>query len=143
MEEKERVINILVVEDLESDVFIIRRILEKSNLRNRLFVTMDGEEALDFLYQRAKYADAKKYPRPDIVLLDLHLPKLDGIEVLKEIRGEEKLKDIPVVVFTASESDKDIITTYEMGVKSYIMKSAFIEKTAKMDGLPDLILSLI
>lgn len=138
---KEKEIKILLVEDLEEHVLIIENALEGSKLRNRLFVTRDGEEALDFLYNRGKYAD-NDYPKPDVILLDLRLPKLDGIELLKIIRHEEKLKDIPVVALTASERDEDIIKTHEEGVKSYLLKSAFIQKTGKMEGLLDAILSL-
>ncbi|MGB2727791.1 MAG: response regulator [Halobacteriota archaeon] len=142
MEEKE--IKILLVEDLEEHVLIIRTVLERSRLRNRVFVASDGEAALDFLYNRGDYADEKKYPKPDIILLDLRLPKLDGIEVLEQIKQEEELKDIPVVVLTSSERDDDIIKTYEEGVKSYILKSAFIvQKRGKMEGLLDAIISLV
>ncbi|MBA7514308.1 Response regulator rcp1 [subsurface metagenome] len=142
MEEKE--IKILLVEDLEEHVLIIRTVLERSRLRNRVFVASDGEAALDFLYNRGDYADEKKYPKPDIILLDLRLPKLDGIEVLEQIKQEEELKDIPVVVLTSSARDDDIIKTYEEGVKSYILKSAFIvQKRGKMEGLLDAIISLV
>lgn len=142
MEEKE--IKILLVEDLEEHVLIIKTVLERSRLRNRVFVASDGEAALDFLYNRGDYADEKKYPKPDIILLDLRLPKLDGIEVLERIKQEEELKDIPVVVLTSSARDDDIIKTYEEGVKSYILKSAFIvQKRGKMEGLLDAIISLV
>jgi len=142
MEEKE--IKILLIEDLEEHVLIIRTVLERSRLRNRVFVASDGEAALDFLYNRGDYADEKKYPKPDIILLDLRLPKLDGIEVLEQIKHEEELKDIPVVVLTSSARDDDIIKTYEEGVKSYILKSAFIvQKRGKMEGLLDAIISLV
>ena len=142
MEEKE--IKILLVEDLEEHVLIIRTVLERSRLRKRVFVASDGEAALDFLYNRGDYADEKKYPKPDIILLDLRLPKLDGIEVLEQIKQEEELKDIPVVVLTSSARDDDIIKTYEEGVKSYILKSAFIvQKRGKMEGLLDAIISLV
>lgn len=144
MEEgEEKEIKILLVEDLEEDILIVERALEKSELRNRLFVARDGEEALDFLYNRGDYASKEEYPKPDVILLDLRLPKLDGIEVLKRIKSEEELKDIPVVVLTSSDRDVDIIKTYEEGVKGYIVKSAFIQKTAKMEGLLDAIISFV
>ena len=145
MEERaEKEIKILLVEDLEEHVLIISKALEGSRLRNSVFVASDGEEALDFLYNRGDYADEKKYPKPDIILLDLRLPKLDGIEVLEQIKQEEELKDIPVVVLTSSARDDDIIKTYEEGVKSYILKSAFIvQKRGKMEGLLDAIISLV
>lgn len=144
-EREEKEIRILLVEDLKEHVIIIRTALEKSKLRNRVFVTSDGEKALDFLYNRGDYADEKKYPKPDIILLDLRLPKLDGLEVLEQIKREEGIKDIPVVVLTSSERDDDIIKTYEEGVKGYILKSAFIvqKATEKIDGLLDVIISLV
>ncbi len=142
MEDKEKEIKILLVEDLEEHVLIVENALKESELRNMLFVARDGEEALDFLYNRGKYAD-KEYPKPDVILLDLRLPKLDGIDVLSQIKGEEKLKDIPVVVLTSSDRDVDVIKTYEEGAKGYIMKSTFIQKTAKMEGLLDAIISFV
>lgn len=145
MEEgEEKEIKILLVEDLEEDVLIIRIALERSRLRNRVFVASDGEEALDFLYNRGDYADEKKYPKPGIILLDLRLPKLDGIEVLEQIKREEEFKDIPVIVLTASERDEDIIKAYEEGAESYILKSAFfVQKTGKVEELLDAIISLV
>ncbi len=146
MKEKEKEIKILLVEDLEEHVLIVENALEGSKLRNRLFVTRDGEEALDFLYKRGKYADTD-YPKPDVILLDLRLPKIDGIEVLKKIKEEEGLKDIPVVVLTSSDREDDIIKSYEGDVKSYLLKSVLlksvlIQKTGKMRELLDAILSL-
>jgi two-component system response regulator len=143
-EREEEEIKILLIEDLDEHVLIIKKVFKESRLRNIVFVTRDGEEALDFLYNRGDYADEKKYPKPDVILLDLRLPKLDGIEVLEQIKQEEEIKDIPVVVLTASERDEDIIKTYEEGVKSYILKSAFIvQKRGKMEGLLDAIISLV
>ena len=141
--EEGKEIRILHVEDSEMDRIIVKRALEKSKLRNHLFVCEDGEQALDFLYHRGKYTSAKEYPRPDIILLDLKMPKIDGLAVLKQIKGDEELKDIPVVVFTTSDSDEDIIRSFEDGVNSYILKSKLIHKTAEMEGLFDAIISLI
>ena len=140
-EEKE--IKILHVEDTEMDRLIVKRALEKSKLRNRLFVCEDGEQALDFLYNRGDYTSQKEYPKPDVILLDLNMPKVDGITVLKQIKSDDKLKNIPVVVFTTSDRDEDIIRTFEDGVSSYLLKSKFIHKTAEMEGLFDTILSLV
>lgn len=143
-EESEKEIKILLVEDLEPHVLLIKNALEESKMRERVFVARDGEEALDFLFNRGDYASVDEYPKPDVILLDLGLPKIDGIEVLERVKSEEKLKDIPVVVLTASESGEDIIKTYEGGVKSYILKSTFFaKKKGKMEGLLDTIFSLI
>ena len=142
-EEEEKELKILLVEDLKEHVFIIRSALEESNLKNRIWVCRDGEEALDFLYHRGDYASEKEYPKPDVVLLDLRLPKIDGVGVLKRIKSEENLKDIPVIVLTASERAEDIVETFEEGVSSYLMKSAFIvQKTGKMEKLLEALLSL-
>ncbi len=140
---EKREIKILHVDDTEMDRFIVRRALEKSKLNNRLFVCEDGEEALDFLYHRGKYSSTEEYPKPDIILLDLNMPKIDGIGVLKQMKSDSELKDIPVVIFTTSDRDEDIITTFEDGVSSYILKSKFVHKTAEMEGLFDTILSLV
>ncbi len=139
-EEKE--LKILLVEDLKEHALIIKNALKKSNLKTRLWVCEDGEEALDFLYHRGDYESEEDYPKPDVIVLDLRLPKIDGIEVLKQIKSEDRLKDIPVIVLTASDRPEDILNAYEEGVSSYLMKSAFIvQKTGKMEKLLEVILS--
>ena len=143
MGEEEEETKILHVEDTEMDRLIVKRALEKSKLRNRLFVCEDGEQALDFLYNRGDYTSQKEYPKPDVILLDLNMPKVDGITVLKQIKSDDELKNIPVVIFTTSDRDEDIIRTFEDGVSSYLLKSKFIHKTAEMEGLFDTILSLV
>jgi len=143
MGEEEEEIKILHVEDTEMDRLIVKRALEKSKLRNRLFVCEDGEQALDFLYNRGDYTSQKEYPKPDVILLDLNMPKVDGITVLKQIKSDDKLRNISVVIFTTSDRDEDIIRTFEDGVSSYLLKSKFVHKTAEMEGLFDTILSLV
>ena len=95
--------NILLVEDAEEHAILIRRALEGGTLRMRLFWVTDGKAALDFLYNDGKFADKEANPRPDIILLDLRLPKLYGLKVLERIKSDEKLKNIPVAVMTASD----------------------------------------
>lgn len=143
MGEEEEEIKILHVEDTEMDRLIVKRALEKSKLRNRLFVCEDGEQALDFLYNRGDYTSREEYPKPDVILLDLNMPKVDGITVLKQIKSDDKLRNISVVIFTTSDRDEDIIRTFEDGVSSYLLKSKFVHKTAEMEGLFDTILSLV
>ena len=139
--EKKR-IKILLVEDLEEHVLLIKNTLEHSGLKKSIWVCRDGEAALDYLYNRGDYASKEKYSKPDIIVLDLRLPKLDGLEVLKRIKSEESLKDIPVVVLTASEETEDIRSVYNVEGTGYLLKSAFIvEKSKKMEGLLDAILS--
>jgi len=139
--EKKR-IKILLVEDLEEHVLLIKNTLEHSGLKKRIWVCGDGEAALDYLYNRGDYASKEKYPKPDIIVLDLRLPKLDGLEVLKRMKSEESLKDIPVVVLTVSDETEDIRSVYNVEGTGYLLKSAFIvEKSKKMEGLLDAILS--
>jgi CheY-like chemotaxis protein len=114
-----RPIEILMVEDNPGDVDLTREALETARVRNRLNVVGDGAAAVDFLYRRGPFADA---PRPDIIFLDLNLPKKDGREVLAEIRADADLADIPVVVLTTSEADEDILRAYQLHANCYITK---------------------
>ena len=122
---EKREINILLVEDTEEHVVLMRRALERGKLKPRLFVAKDGQEALDFLHNQSVYADGEDNPRPNLILLDLKLPKVSGLEVLKHIKGDEKLREIPVVILTASDEAKDIIKSYQGGANSYFTKSVF------------------
>ena len=112
-------IEILLVEDNPGDVDLTREALQDAKVRNRLHVVDDGEEALDFLYKRGEYADV---PRPDIILLDLNLPKKDGRQVLEEIKADPQLADIPVVILTTSQADEDILRSYQLHANCYITK---------------------
>ena len=132
--------NILIVEDLYEHVLIIKNALKRLNTKNQVFVVMDGEEAIDFLFNQGKYESIEKAPKPDIILLDLNLPKFNGLEVLKKIKNDIGVKDIPVVILTSSKKDDDILEAYELGAKSYIQKSLFIESdTNKLEKLFDTI----
>ena len=146
MSEKEaerKELKILIVEDQEEHVLIIQNALEQSELKKRIWVCRDGEEALDYLYNKGDYASTKEYPRPDVILLDLRLPKIDGLDVLDRIKGDKDLKDIHVVVLTASEEGEDIVRAYKGNVKGYLLKSAFIvSKSGKMEELLDALISL-
>jgi two-component system response regulator len=146
MSEKEadrKELKILIVEDQEEHVLIIQNALEQSELKKRIWVCRDGEEALNYLYNKGDYASTKEYPRPDVILLDLRLPKIDGLEVLDRIKGDEDLKDIKVIVLTASEEGEDIVRAYKGDVKGYLLKSAFIvSKSGKMEELLDALISL-
>ena len=122
---EQRETNILLVEDTEEHGIFMKRALMKGKQRPRIFWIKDGKSALDFLYNLGNYADSAANPRPDLILLDLKLPKVSGLQILKKVKGEERLKDIPVVVLTASDEGKDIITSYQMGAESYFTKSVF------------------
>ena len=114
-----QVIEILLVEDNPGDVDLTKEALQEAKVRNRLHVVEDGAAALDFLYQRGAYAGV---PRPDIILLDLNLPKKDGREVLAEVKADAKLADIPVVVLTTSDADEDVLRVYRLRANCYITK---------------------
>ncbi len=124
-------VDILLVEDNPQDAELTIRALRKRNLANHLFVVEDGVEALDFIFCRGKYAERTVTQPPKVVLLDLKLPKLDGLEVLRAIKADERMCKIPVVMVTSSHEDLDIRAAYELGANSYVVKpvnfDAFVE----------------
>lgn len=113
--------DILLVEDDIRDVELTLAALEEYNLANRVVVARDGAEALDYLYRRGAYAD-RTANHPVIVLLDLHMPKVDGLEVLRQVKRDPVLKIIPIVVLTSSDQDQDIVESYDLGVNAYVVK---------------------
>lgn len=115
-------VEILLVEDDPRDVELTKHALQKENLCNNIRVVGDGEEALDFLFGRGRYLDRRNGPNPYLILLDLHLPKVDGLEVLREIKKDPQTWTIPVVVLTSSREQKDLVESYRLGVNSYIQK---------------------
>ena len=121
-------IDILLVEDNPDDAELTIRAIKKHNLTNKLFWVKDGEEALDFIFASGEYAERKEETHPKVILLDLKLPKIDGLEVLHRIRADQKTKIIPVVVLTSSREEQDMINSYELGVNSYIVKPVNFEK---------------
>lgn len=123
--------NILLVEDSDEDYYITCRAFKKSGLGNNILRCVDGEDALDYLNRRGKYQDKKKYPWPNMILLDLNLPKKDGREVLQIIKTEPSLKEIPVIVLTTSSNEKDIAQCYLNGANSYIKKPVDFENFMK------------
>ena len=112
---------ILLVEDDAKDVELTMTALEEYNLANEVFVVRDGEEALDYLYCRGVFKSRAK-GNPAVILLDLKLPKVDGLEVLQKIRGNGTLKFIPVVVLTSSREERDMVASYKLGVNAYVVK---------------------
>jgi two-component system response regulator len=114
--------NILLVEDEEAHAELTRRAIRKAGNANRLEVVPDGEQALDYLFNRGKYADRILYPAPGLILLDIKLPGIDGIEVLKEIKEHPDLKRIPVIMLTTSEREQDILDSYNNHANSYLTK---------------------
>lgn len=114
-------LNILLVEDNPDDVELALHALKKNNIINHVEVVRDGQEALDYLFYKGKYSNSP-HPLPGLILLDLKLPKVDGIQILKDIKVDRKRKLIPVVVLTSSKEEKDVIESYDLGVNSYIRK---------------------
>ena len=113
---------ILLVEDNPSDVKLTRRALEQNQIVNKVIVAEDGREALDYLSGAGQYASRDVRDFPAVVLLDLKLPRIDGLEVLKEIRSNELTRLIPVVILTSSDQEEDLIASYKLGANSYIRK---------------------
>jgi CheY-like chemotaxis protein len=118
---------ILVVEDSPEDWLIMQRALGNSNLKNKIIRMEDGDEALDYLYQRGAFAAPAAAPRPSLILLDLNLPGTDGRDVLKEIKADPHLRSLPVVVLTTSKDERDIESCYANGASSYITKPVDME----------------
>jgi two-component system, response regulator len=121
-------IEILLVEDNPNDAELALRALRKNNLANNVYRVCDGEEALDYIFARGQYKKRKIEDAPKVILLDLKLPKIDGLEVLKIIKADPVKKLIPVVVLTSSKEEKDMIESYRLGVNSYIVKPVDFDK---------------
>ena len=119
---------ILLVEDDRADQELTRRALEESKLHNELRIIEDGEEALAYLFRHGKYKNPAISPRPDLLLLDLNLPRVDGRQVLEEIRADESLRCMVVVVLTTSRQEKDIRRSYELGCNSFITKPSRMDQ---------------
>jgi two-component system response regulator len=124
-------VEILLVEDSAADAEMTIRALKKVNLANKLVHLKNGEEALNFLFARNEYADRTAASIPKIILLDIKMPKVDGIEVLRHIKANDITKTIPVIILTSSKEEQDVITSYKLGVNSYIVKPVDFEGFAK------------
>ncbi|MGZ7069445.1 MAG: response regulator [Methanobacterium sp.] len=115
-------IEVLLVEDNETDAELTIRALKKKNLANNLIWVKDGEEALEFIFATGRYSEREIQDLPKLVLLDLRMPKVDGMEVIRRIKDDERTNKIPIVVLTSSKEDKDIVESYNLGVNSYVSK---------------------
>lgn len=129
MSNHSKTITILMAEDDEDDRLMAKEAWEEAKLANDLRFVEDGEELMDYLYQRGEYTNSDNPSRPDLILLDLNMPRKDGREALKEIKADAELRKIPVVVLTTSKAEEDICRTYDLGVNS------FITKPVTFDGL--------
>ena len=130
--------DILLVEDSQNDIDLAIYALREEKLANNIFVVRDGKDALDFLFCRNTFAERSFNHPPKLVLLDLKLPKIDGLQVLKELKNDSRTKSIPVVIMTSSSEERDLVEGYNLGVNSYIQKPVDFEqfrKTVKTLGL--------
>ncbi len=125
------IIEILLVEDTLEDLELTRRALQKANLGNHIQIARDGAEALEFIFCEGPHAARHIEDSPKLILLDLKLPKVDGLEVLQRLKGDPRTKHIPIVVLTSSKEQSDIIKSYELGVNSYIVKPVDFESFMK------------
>lgn len=123
---------ILYADDDEDDRLLVQDALAESRLRNDLHFVEDGEQLLDYLRRRGKWADPASSPRPGIILLDLNMPRLDGREALAEIKKDPDLRRIPVVVLTTSKAEEDVLRTYDLGVSSFITKPVTFEALVEL-----------
>ena len=123
----DKIVDILLVEDRPEDAELAIMALSENNLSNRLKWVKDGQEALDFLFAENEYSERENCSRPKLVLLDLKMPKVGGLEVLKKIRNHSELNTLPVVVLTTSKEERDIVEAYDLGVNSYIVKPVDFE----------------
>ena len=121
-------IDILLVEDSDTDVKITLRAFDKAKVKNNIYVVNDGIEAFDFIYHRGKFTDIEKFPRPDLILLDINMPKMNGFEVLAQIKKDPQVNFIPVIMLTSSKNDEDVLKSYQNGAVSYIPKPVSFEE---------------
>ena len=115
--------SILLVEDNPNDVELTLRALQKQNLTSKIFVVRDGAEALEFLFATGAYSSRKVENRPRVVLLDLKLPKVNGLEVLRKVKADPRTKSMPIVMLTSSQEERDVLESFKLGVNSYIVKA--------------------
>ena len=122
------IVEILLVEDNVQDLELTLRALRQANLANRIHVARDGAEALEFIFCEGPYAKRKIGDGPKVILLDLKLPRVDGLEVLKRLKGDPRTKMIPVVMLTSSKEQRDVVESYQLGVNSYLVKPVNFER---------------
>jgi CheY-like chemotaxis protein len=126
-----KAVEILLVEDNPNDVELTLRALKKHNISNKVYVVNDGAEALEFIFATGGHAERDINDQPKVILLDLKLPKVDGLEILRRVKSDERTKTIPVVVLTSSKEEKDLVESYRLGVNSYVVKPVAFESFVK------------
>lgn len=122
---------VLMAEDNQHDIVATKRAWKENNIANPLYIVRDGEECLDYLHQRGKYSEPGSAPQPGILLLDIKMPKMDGLAVLKQIREDEKLHRLPVVILTTSKAEEDRLKSYDLGANAYIVKPVGFQNLAE------------
>jgi CheY-like chemotaxis protein len=132
MNELSSPITILIADDDADDRMLAKEALEESRLRNELYFVEDGEELLDYLNRRGKFAEPAKAPRPGLILLDLNMPRKDGREALREIKADPDLRRIPVVIMTTSKAEEDVFRSYDLGANSFITKPVTFERLVEL-----------
>ena len=125
-------IDILLVEDNEADIKITQRAFAHGKLKNNVYVVRDGQEALDFIYHKGSYKNKNDFPKPDLILLDIKLPKVDGFQVLKVLKEDFQYQSIPVIMLTSSNNEEDVAKSYKYGATSYIQKPVNYEAFVKI-----------
>ncbi|MDH5716180.1 MAG: response regulator [Spirochaetia bacterium] len=126
-----KIFTVLMAEDNEHDIIATKRAWKKYKINNPLFIVNDGEDCLDYLNRRGKYENAALSPRPDLVLLDINMPRMDGITALKTIRQDERFKHLPVMMLTTSKSEEDKMKTFNLNINAYIVKPVGFENFAE------------
>ncbi len=132
MKNHKKTITILLAEDDPDDRFIVAEAFEESRLANKLHIAEDGEELMDYLNCRGKYASMKNWSLPGLILLDLNMPRKDGREALKEIKADSRFRRIPIVILTTSKAEEDIVRSYDLGVNSFITKPVSFESLVEI-----------
>lgn len=122
-----RTVEILLVEDSDQDAELAMRALKKKNITNNIVRLKNGEEALNFIFAKGEFSNRSIQNQPKVVLLDLKMPKVDGLEVLKEVRENDETKDLPIVILTSSKEEEDLVKSYKLGVNSFIVKPVEFE----------------
>lgn len=122
MKARQTTVTILMADDDEDDCMLAREALAESRLANQLHIVNDGEQLMDYLHHRGLYANKSSAPRPNLILLDLNMPKKDGREALREIKADPLLRKIPVVILTTSKAEEDVYSSYDLGANSFIIK---------------------
>ena len=134
---------VLMAEDDEHDIFATKRAWKKNSIKNPLYIVNDGKECLDFLYRRGKYKDRENQPQVGLLLLDINMPIMDGLSVLRHIRNDANMRNLPVVMLTTSKREQDSLKSYNLGANAYIVKPVGFENFSEAIGTIQLFWQLV